>query len=99
MDFNKFKHSKCPNCGNYSLPISKIHKTHNPVFECPHCKKKYKVNRFISYIFSGVIFVLFFVVYNFFNSIINISVWIYYILCVIGFIIFEYFAPLEEVSE
>lgn len=99
MNFNKFIHSKCPNCESYGLPVLKMRTTYNPILECSHCKKKYKVNRFISLISLGAILVLGVVIYNFLNSIINIPVWVCYIVCVIGYIIFEYFAPLEEVSE
>lgn len=99
MDFNKFMHSKCPNCGNYGLPVLKIRTTYNPILECPYCKKKYRINRFVSFISLGAILVLIVLIYNFLNSIINIPAWVCYIVCFIGFILFQYFAPLEEVSE
>ncbi len=99
MDFKKIKHSKCPNCGEYSLPVLKICTTYNPILECPYCKKKYRINRFVSFISLGAILVLIVLICKFLNSIINIPVWVCYIFFIIGFILFQYFAPLEEVLD
>ncbi len=99
MNFNKFIHCKCPNCGNYGLPVLKIRTTYNPILRCPYCKKKYRINRFVSFISVGIILVLIVVIFNCLDYIINIPNWFYYFVCIIGFILFQYFAPLEEVSD
>ena len=96
--FEMIKYSKCPHCKKYGIKaFFKTSHGHNPILTCKYCGKKYSVNIALSIfmkifipIFLGLIFLYLR------NKNISIPFWIIAIIAILAFMIFEYFAPLDE---
>lgn len=95
----KFIRSKCPNCKKNGIEFWKTRTRYNPKLTCKYCKKTYKVSWTISFVFTLVCAVVMGTVLRLVREhIFNIPTWLCYIIILIPFLIFEYFAPLKEVD-
>ena len=100
MKLKQIKYSKCPQCKKHGLKIYKTSYKYNPVIICNCCGKKFKVNRFLSLVVLLVDAVFVGVVYRYINyNIIHIPIEISYIVGIVIWFLFQYFAPLEEYDD
>lgn len=100
MHFKNIKYSKCPYCKKHGLPFYKTSYKYNPVITCRLCGKSFKVNRALSMTILISITVLFGVTYQMINKYwFDIPSWIIYFLCIVFWLVFQYFSPLEEHDE
>ncbi len=97
MNFQKIIHSRCPNCGEYSIRIIKSGKLINPTLTCKKCWTKYKVNRSWTFfmVFCTVIFptIILVIIRDNYYSIPN---WVMDFVPILLWLLSEYYAPLEK---
>lgn len=97
----KFKYSKCPSCHKFGInAFGKIGHRYNPIVECKYCNKKYSVNIALSIFMKIIVPVLTCVFAKIFNQyLFKIPIWAMCIIVICELLAFEYFAPLEEITE
>ena len=97
----KLKYSKCPNCHKNGIKaFGNIGYRYNPIVECKYCNKKYSVNIALSIFMKIIVPVLTYVFTQIINQyLFKIPIWAMCIIAICGFFTFEYFAPLEEITE
>lgn len=98
MNLEKLKFSTCPNCKKHGLPaFMKIGRRRNYILTCKYCGKKYQVNIALSIFFkiSTAIGIagLAVLIWS------EIPLWIPTVIWVCLFLVFEYYAPIEEYDD
>ena len=98
MDISKITHSGCPNYGKYGISLFKFGISINPMLHYKYCKKKYRVNSFLSIVVSFTIIAItvtpFIFIYKKFNIYVS---YIYFILIlIILYYLFGRFVPLKK---
>lgn len=96
MKFENIKYSKCPNCKKHGLPFYKTGYKYNPIVICKFCGKKLSVNRFLSMTALIVMIASLGVACQIID---DIPSWMVYLLGIAFWLVFQYFAPLEEYEE
>lgn len=96
----KFIRSKCPNCKKNGIEFWKTGTRYNPKLTCKYCGKTYKVSWTVSFVFILVWASSMGGLLSLFNNyVFKIPKWLCYVIALIPFLIFEYFAPLKEVDK
>jgi hypothetical protein len=101
MNFEKIKYSKCPGCKKHGIhSFKKIYRRHNSILTCKCCGGKFQVNFALSIIVKIIGAIVWGILASIFNKyIFFIPIWIWFLTFIVAFLLFEYFAPLEEVKE
>ncbi|MBQ7045427.1 MAG: hypothetical protein IJN65_02925 [Clostridia bacterium] len=95
----KFIRSKCPNCKKNGIEFWKTGTRYNPKLTCKYCNKTYKVRWIVSFVFTVVWAVVMGTALRLVREyIFEIPVWLCFVIALITYSIFEYFAPLKEID-
>lgn len=92
-------YNKCPNCDRRGIfSFGKLGGNIPPLLECKHCKKTYRVNVVLS-ILAKIIPAIFFGVIGFILKKYDIYIpsWLLIIAAILTILIFDRFAPFEEI--
>lgn len=99
MNLEKLKNSKCPHCKQYGIKaFGKIGYRTNRTIVCGCCGKQYKVNWALSFVGKILIAVLLGLCANWVKPI-GVPFWVWCILLITAYGVFEYFVPMEEVED
>ena len=101
MLHEKLKYSKCPNCNKYGLLAwGKTSRGRSPIIACEFCHEKFRINYALSVVAIFSIPLLWAFLARFLNANgVLIPNFFYFLMCLISFSVFEYFAPLERVNK
>ena len=100
MNIRKIINSKCPYCKKRGIQFYKTSYKYNPILTCRFCGKKFKVNRVLSITAIILLAVLVGVVSRKVEEFYpNIPMWSPYCIMILLWLVFEYFAPLDECDD
>ena len=99
MILEKIKYSKCPACQKHGIRAFFKSGKYTYKLTCKYCAKKFKINialnTFINIFIATLVGLIAFVVNKY---IILMPLWFWWGIAIILLLLFDYFAPLEEVE-
>ena len=100
MNLQKIKYSKCPSCKKYGIRAFFKSGRYTYKLTCKYCKKKFKINIALNTLVTLTIaIVLASIFYYLKKNFVEIPLWVGGVFAAILLLIFDYFAPLEEMDD